>query len=472
MRSQLRTKIIATIGPSTWYDKVLIEMIQSGFAAARVNASFADFDEMERVAAQLRRLSPRVTLILDTMGHKIRVTGFDKDKKLTKGDEVVLASEKYKVRGKNVVKVTYPKLANDLTRGVKILIDDGNISLEVKDIQSPKVICTVLQGGTLKKRKTVNIPGVHLDFPNLSEKDEADIKSAIKLNYDVISASFVRNTEDVALIKKVIGDAGLKLIAKIEDYEGVKNFDEILESVDGIMIARGDLGVEIPPAEVPILQKTFIYKCRQAGKPVIVATQMLESMRENNRPTRAEVSDVSNAVMDGADALMLSAETSTGKHPIEAVKMMADIAKEAEKVLIPQILTSRTNATESTDAICRHVFQIAKELNLAGIIVPSITGKTVASLARHRLDIPIWAISNNPRLIRQLQLFRGVKGFYVQDFKHDRDAMIQQAVGIVYGNGNLNYDDNVAVVSGSTISGKHTNSILEIVDVRRIIEVM
>lgn len=470
MKSQLRTKIVATIGPSTWDDQVLTEMIQNGFAAARINASFADFAEMERVASQLRRLSPRVTLILDTMGHKIRVTGFEQDQNLTKGDEVILASDTFKVRGKNVIKVTYPTLARDLTRGVKILIDDGNITLQVKDIQNPKVICEVLQGGILKKRKTVNIPGVHLDFPSLSEKDEKDIRNAIKLNYDIISASFIRNTEDIALIRKAIGDADLKLIAKIEDYEGVKNFDEILQAVDGIMIARGDLGVEIPMAEVPILQKTFIYKCRQAGKPVIVATQMLESMRENNRPTRAEVSDVSNAVMDGADALMLSAETSTGKHPVEAVRAMSDIAKEAEKVLIPQILTTRTDASESTDAICRHVFQLAKELNLRGIIVPSISGKTVASLARHRLDIPIWAISNNPRLIRQLQLFRGVKGFYVQDFKHDRDAMIEQSVSIVYGNGNLEYDDKIAVVSGSTIKGKQTNSILEIIEVRKVIE--
>lgn len=466
-----KTKIVATIGPSTWKDEVLLEMISYGFAIARINASFADFEEIERVSTQLRKLSPRVTIMLDTMGHKVRVAGFEDDKRLKKGDKLILVSESVVARGSNVVKITYPHLERDLTRGAIVLLDDGNITLEVKDIDGKKVVTEVQNDAVLKKRKTVNIPGTHLDFPSLSDKDEGDIKFSVENNLvDLISASFVRNVEDVRLVRKAIGDHDVKLIAKIEDYEGVQNFDKILAEVDGMMVARGDLGVELPLEQVPILQKQFVYKCRMAGKPVIVATQMLESMKENPRPTRAEASDVANAVMDGADALMLSAETSTGKYPVEAVKAMSQVALEAEKYMVPHMVEGKTNASDATDEICKHVYSIVEALGLAGVIVLSKTGNTVASLSRHRINVPIWEISNNPRVIRQNQLLRGVTGYYIQDLKKNRDQVIAQAINVVYGNGHLEVKDRVLVLTGSTIAGQSTDAMIEIVEVKKVLD--
>lgn len=466
-----KTKIVATIGPATWDDDVIIDMLSKGLAVARINASFADFAEVERVSQQMRRLSPRLTVMLDLMGHKIRVTGFEDDIPLKTGDELILVSEGVISNKKNVVQVTYPTLETDVSRGAKILLDDGNIQLTVKDIKEKLVITEVLNDGVLKRRKTVNTPGTHLNFPGLLKKDEDDLRFAVENNLvDLVAASFVRNQEDVRLIREVIGDKNIRVIAKIEDYEGAKNFDEILEVVDGIMIGRGDLGVELPLERVPILQKQFIYKCRQAGKPVIVATQMLESMRENPRATRAEISDVANAVMDGTDAVMLSAESSMGKYPAKAVQTMAEVSLEAEKFMIPQVVEGSTRSDPSTDALGKHIYAISEELNLAAIIVLSVKGFTVGSIARHRLNIPIFEVSNNPTVIRQNQLYRGVTGFYIHDLKNDRDHIIQQAVDIVYGTGHLEINDKVAVLGGSTISSKGVDSMFEIVDVKSMLE--
>ncbi len=462
------TKIVATIGPATWDDKIILQMIQNGFVVARINASFADYAELERVSTQLRRLSPRVAIMLDTMGQKIRVTGFTKPFILHTGDNITLMSEQFK-NGSNVIKVTYPQLHKDVTRGTQILLDDGNLELKVKDIQGNNVLCTVLHGGELKPKKTVNIPKVHLSFPSLTEKDQKDIKYAVENGFDYISASFVRNTDDVALVRNAMGNTKTKLIAKIEDEEGVKNFDSILDSVDGIMVARGDLGIEMPQQQIPVLQKQFIYKCRAVGKPVIVATQMLESMRENKRPTRAEISDVANSVMDGADALMLSAETSTGKFPVEAVKTMAEVALEVEPHMLPQVINSRTSASEETDTICRHIYSISNELGIKGVIVFSQSGKTVLSLSRHRLSIPIWSISSDSKLIRQQQLLRGVTGYFIENIKRDRDEAITQAVDTIFGKGHLDLEDKVIVLSGSSITNKKNNSIIEIVTVMDVI---
>jgi pyruvate kinase len=470
MKKLPKTKIVATIGPATWDQETLVQIINNGVTVARVNASFADFDEQDRVIKQIRKLSPRTAVMLDLMGHKIRVTGFKKEKKLEEGSEVILVSEKKKSRKKNKIKITYPTLEKDVTRGVKILLDDGNLTLKVKDIEKNNVICKVIQGGVLKPSKTVNIPGAHLNFPALSKKDAQDVKNAIKLGYDFVAASFVRNTEDVQLVKDALGETDIKLIAKIEDYEGAENFDKILEEVDGIMVARGDLGVELPLEEVPILQKQYIRKCRMRGKSVIVATQMLESMTNSNRPTRAEVNDVANAVMDGTDAVMLSAETSTGKYPVEAVKHMAKISKEAEDVLRPQIINGRTDAYIVSDTICKHLFGISEEIDIKGAIVLSETGDTVRSLARHRLNVPIWCISDNPRLIRQQQMVRGVTGVYVENMEQDRDLITQQAVSAIYGKGHLEMDDKVAIISGSTVYRKRYNTILEIIEVKAVLD--
>lgn len=470
MKEFAKTKIVATIGPSSWDEETLKEMIFEGMDIARINASFADFAELERVSTLIKKISPRVAVMLDTKGHKIRVTGFKEEKILKNGDDVIVVPENYT---DNItlrhIPITYPTLHNEISRKTHILLDDGNIVLEVDDIRDRQILCKVIQGGILKYSKTVNIPTVHLNFPSLSEKDINDIKFAVEHNFDFISASFIRNTQDVVSIREIMGETETQLIAKIENQEGIDNFDEILKLVDGVMIARGDMGVELPLEIVPIHQKQIIYKCRNVGKPVIVATQMLESMKESSRPTRAEVSDVANAVMDGADAVMLSAETSTGKYPIEAVRTMNRIALTVENILRPQKVLGNTDASLETDEICRSVFDITQNLPLKGVIVISESGKTVRSLSRHRLNIPIWEISDNIRHIRCNNLLRGVKTYYLEKLPKDRDSAVTQAVQTVYSYGELDLSDKIAIISGSSIKNRSKNTILEIVEIGDVI---
>ncbi len=467
-----KTKIVATIGPSSWDETVLKEMISNGMDVARINASFADFDELERVSKSIKSISPRVAIMLDTKGHKIRVTGFEDERTLNTGEFVTIVSEGYlnnRTLSEKYIAITYPSLHQDITRGANILLDDGSISLEVVDIKGEEIFCKIVQGGILKTRKTVNTPNVHLQFPKLDQKDIDDIKFGVNNGFDFISASFIRNINDVANVREVMGNTETKLIAKIEDREGIDNFDQILNFVDGIMIARGDMGVEIPLEEVPIIQKQLIYKCRSVGKPVIVATQMLESMKENRRPTRAEVSDVANAIMDGCDSVMLSAETSTGKYPVEAVKVMNDIALKVEDVLKPQKVEGLTQASIETDVICKYIFDITSELNIKGIVILSQSGKTSQSLSRHRLNIPIWEVGNNIIRIRQNSLLRGIKGYYLKDLPTDRDHAVERAVECIYSYGELDLEDKIAIISGSSIKNRSNNSILEISIVKDVI---
>lgn len=467
MKEFAKTKIVATIGPSTWDKDTLKQMINNGLQVARINASFADTEEIERVSKLIREISPRISIMLDTKGFKIRVTGFENDIVLTKDQQVLITSETNDLP--DTIKITYPHIEQEVTKGTKIMLDDGSIQIEVVAVQGDVVSCRVIQEGILKPKKTVNIPSINLNFPALTEKDKADILYAVELNLDFIAISFVRNKEDILQVKELIKDSPIQIIAKIENQQGVTNFDEILEIADGIMVARGDLGVETPLERVPILQKQIIYKCRAAGKPVIVATQMLESMRENMLPTRAEVSDVANAVMDGTDAVMLSAETSTGKYPVEAVKEMGKIAKSAEDAMFPNPIIGHTDASLETDELCKQVYDLSRSLSLKGVIVISQTGKTVASLSRHRLDIPIWSVSTSLTRLRQDGLLRGVKGYHLNELSMDRDICTERAVETVYSYGELDLNDKIAIISGSSIKHRASNAILEIAVVKDVL---
>lgn len=459
MRNESKTKIIATIGPSSWDKSILQKMYENGMSVARINASFADFDELKRVAETLHEISPRIGLMLDTQGHKIRVKGVEHELEI-----------KDLVSIPNTFDITYPDLHKDISLGTRILLDDGNIQLAVKEIrENNEVICEVTQPGVLKPNKTVNIPNINLNFPALATKDRDDIANAIALGFDFISLSFVRNKEDIAIVRKLIGSNGIQLIAKIENQQSVENFDEILAAADGIMIARGDMGIEIPYEKVPILQKQMIYKCRAAGKPVIVATQMLESMRDSVIPTRAEASDVANAVMDGTDAIMLSAETSTGKYPVQAVTTMRKIANEAESVLRQSPMYEHTSAPVEVDELCRNLCDISESMKLKGIIVISNTGKTILSLVRHRPNVQIWEISNTIWKIRHSSILHGVKGIYSNILPSDRDESVERAVDLVYAQGELDLNDKIAIISGSSIRHNQTDAILEIVTVKDVI---
>jgi pyruvate kinase len=280
------TKIVATIGPSTWDDDVLSRMIDLGMTVARINASFADHEELSRVSKQIRSLSDKVAVMADTQGHKIRINKIDKPFSVSQGDTLRVGARE----NKGDIWVDYKNFLSDISVGDRVLIDDGTIRLKVKNIEREYAECVVKFGGTLNPLKTVNVPDTHLSFPPLTPKDKKDIEFAVDNKFDFIAASFIRNINDVKAIKEYTEGSKTKIIAKIENAEGIENFDSILREVDGIMVARGDLGVEMLPERVPLLQKEMVYKCRKVGKPVIVATQMLESMRQNPIPTRAEVS--------------------------------------------------------------------------------------------------------------------------------------------------------------------------------------
>ena len=465
-----KTKIVATIGPSTWDKDILNSMINAGMDIARVNASFADYDEQNRVKEVIRSLSPRISLILDTMGNKIRVSGFTKSIKVKKGETLILIPSDMEISKENEIQITYNSLYKDISRGASVLIDDGNLELTVTDIEDHKVICNVKNDFVINPQKTVNIPNQELSFPDLTEKDISDIKSAVELGYDFIALSFVQNSSVVKKTKEIIGDKKIGIISKIENQTGLDNFDEILEESDAIMIARGDLGVEIPFEKIPIIQKQLVYRCRSVGKPCIIATQMLDSMKENPNPTRAEVSDVANSIIDGADAIMLSAETSVGKYPIDSVKVMNNIALSTEDTLIPQIVYGNTDATRDTDEICKTLYTLTDSIDIKAVLVLSETGKTVRSLTRHRLGIPIFEVTNDINRIRIDNLLRGVKVYYTESLSDDRDKSIERAIEIVFSYGELDFNDKIAIISGSSIKNKENNTILEITHVKDMIK--
>jgi pyruvate kinase len=464
-----KTKIIATIGPSSWDRGILRNMIEAGMDLARVNSSFADYNELKRVKDSIRSLSPRISLILDTMGNKIRVKGFKDIKEISKGETLILIPTTQKPSSQSEIQITYNNLHNELSRGAKILLDDGKLKLIVKDIKNHSVICTAQNSHRLEPRKTVNIPNQKLNLPLLTEKDIQDIKYAKELEYDFVALSFVQNKEIVFKTREILNDSSIKIISKIENQIGLDNFDEILHASDAIMIARGDLGVEIPFEKIPVIQKQLIYRCRMAGKPVIVATQMLESMHDSPQATRAEVNDVANSIADGTDAVMLSSETATGKYPVESVKSMNSIALAMEDILTPQVVYGNSDATKDTDEICRSVFALSNSIDLKAILVISQSGKTVKSLARHRPTVPIYEISNDIHRVREDNLLRGVKCYFSNNLSDDRDLNVQNATEVVFSYGELDFNDKIAIISGSTIKNKESNTILEISTVKDII---
>jgi pyruvate kinase len=467
MKNIAKTKVIATIGPSSWDEKTLREMFKNGMQIARINASFADEEEIKRVSEIIRNISPRIALLLDTQGTKIRIVGLNSEIELK--DTITIISENIQSLGEDLIRVSYPNLHKELVIGTRILLDDGTIELKVSSIEGNKIHCTVTQPGVLKPNKTVNIPKLNLTFPTLTEKDKVDIQYAIENDFDFLCISFVRNAEDVRNVRNMLGDKNIKIISKIENQEGVDNFDKILEITDGIMIARGDLGVETPLEDVPILQKQMIYKCRAKGKPVIVATQMLESMRDNIQPTRAEVSDVANAVMDGTDALMLSAETSTGKYPVEAIETMNRIALSAERHMQMTPIYGKTSASYEVDEVAKNVCFLSNSIPLNGIAIFSDKDGTIGSISRHRPNTTLWSISTSLKRIRQDSIYRGVKTLFLQDLSDDRDESIQKAIQAIYTHGELDLTNKIAIISGSSIKHQRKDLILEIVTIKDVL---
>ncbi len=414
-----KTKIICTMGPRTMDKIILKELIAGGMNVARFNFSHGSYEEHAERIALVRQVSEQlgipVALMLDTKGPEIR-TGLLKDGKkvsLEQGKEFTLYTEE-REGDETGCSITYQQLVYDVRKGDTILIDDGLIGLEVQRVSADKIECIIKNGGELGERKGVNVPNVKIHLPGVTQKDREDILFGIEQGVDYIAASFVRNSDCIMDIREILEDnhgRDIGIIAKIENAEGVENIDEILDAADGIMVARGDLGVEIPADQVPHIQKKIIHKCNRKCKPVVTATQMLDSMIRNPRPTRAEAGDVANAIYDGSDAIMLSGETAMGKYPVEAVRMMAKIAETTEAHLDYsnlQKLNKKQRKKDISMAVGFASVSTAEILKASCLVVPTMTGYTARMISSLRPKAPIYAISPSEQAVRRMQLYWGV----------------------------------------------------------------
>ncbi|MEI6887458.1 MAG: pyruvate kinase [bacterium] len=455
-----KTKIVCTIGPSSWDEDTLKRMIDNGMNVARLNGAYIDIAEMERVAKLVRKLSNDVAILLDIKGHELRLNKFDNPKEVKVGDEIVIGS----TSDDEIYSITYPELYKDLKVGSTLLVDKGKTTLTVKEIKDCKIYCEVLAGKVIAPGKGINTPGSSLQNSPVTERDIEQIKFAIKDNWDFVAASFIRSKEDVAEVKSYMGSAPMKLIAKIEDGFGIENIDSIIESCDGIMIARGDLAVEVPYEKIPIYQKLLITKARNAGKIAITATEFLASMVKNPAPTRAEIVDIANAVLDGTDALMLSEETASGEYPYQCVEVMDKISREMERTILPFKNTSVSVAGIERDAITRAAFEICETIHIDKIVINTRTGMSAQSLSRHKLKQPIIALCSNEDFRRQMIICSNIYSYYYEKVFSQRDTAVEDIVKHIIEKKIVETTDRILLLGKTaSINGK-SNYIFEIID--------
>lgn len=466
-----KTKIICTLGPAVDDDELLKGLIQKGMDVARMNFSHGSHEEhqgrLDRVRKVIKELNQNVAILLDTKGPEIRTGKFEtKEVVLEEGQTFVLVNDEI-IGDKTRCTVSYKNLYQDVKKGTSILMNDGLIELRVEQIKGKDIYCTVMNGGVLGNNKNMNVPNAEIMLPALTERDISDLQFAAKNNYDFIAASFIRKASDVLEIKKVLekaGDSDIKVIAKIENRQGIDNIDEIIKVADGIMVARGDLGNEIPVEEVPVVQKMIINKCNLAGKPAITATQMLDSMIRNPRPTRAEASDVANAIFDGTSAIMLSGETANGKYPIEAVETMAKIAAKAESSIEywKRYQTNNFQLQPSiTNAISHATCTTAMDLHASAIVTVTESGHTARMISRFRPACPIIATTSNPKVQRQMALIWGVQAYLVEAAK-DSDELFDVSIKTAEESGIAKTGDLFVVTGGSPVGVSGTTNLLKV----------
>lgn len=408
-----RTKIVCTIGPSSWDPEVMRKMIEAGMDCARVNGAFADTDELDKVKKLVKDISEDVSLMVDVKGPEIRLNKFATPIQLTVGAEIEVGNDS----SSEVFPANYKDVYKYIAPGQKVVIGDGDVEFVVTRIVNDKMYLQVVYGEVLKPGKAMNLPGCAITSEILTEKDKENLKHAIETGWDFVSASFIQNADSARYIKKFMGDTKMQLIAKIEDEEGVKNIDEILEVVDGVMIARGGLDVELGYEKVPLVERLLIKKCREAGKPVITATQMLESMTYSPRPTRAEVNDVATAIILGTDAVMLSGESSAGKYPVEAVRTMSKIADEINKTISPRKIDTKENSVSITsDALTRSAASLCIKLEkeIKKVIIISKTGFIARQFLRHIIKQNVYVYTSDETYRRQILLTNNVINAYIQ----------------------------------------------------------
>lgn len=470
MEDMKKTKIVCTIGPASEDLDTIKSMIKEGMNVARLNFSHGDHAEhkkrIDTIKQARQEMNVPIAIMLDTKGPEIR-TGLLKDGEkveLVAGQEFVLTTDQI-VGDNTIVSVSHEHLPKDVSVGDIILIDDGLIGLGVDSIDGNEIHCVVTNGGVLGERKSINVPNVSISLPGLTEKDEADLKFGIREGVDFIAASFIRKPQDVIAIRHVLNNNGggdIQIISKIESQEGVDNIDKIIKVSDGIMVARGDLGVEIPAEQVPLVQKEIIYKCNHVGKPVITATQMLDSMIRNPRPTRAEVADVANAVFDGTDAVMLSGESAAGEYPALTVQTMANIVTVAERSEEFK-LRRRLDEHEKTitNAVCEAAVSISHNLKCNAVVAATSSGQTARALAKFRPDAYVLATSYKMRTIRQLCLSWGVYGLYVVKMT-DTDLLVSESVKTAVTAGWLHPGEQIVVCAGIPVGGVADTNMLRV----------
>lgn len=467
-----KTKIIGTLGPASINEATIEEMIHSGMNVVRLNFSHGDHEyhqkSIDMVKSVREKLKAPIAILMDTKGPEIRLGNFKNSKVVLKDDDKFVLTSKEVEGDENIVSITYKDLPKQLKTGDNVLIDDGRVHLVVDEIIGDEIRCIVLVGGEISNHKGVNIPHVHLDMEYLSKQDEKDIIFGIENDVDFIAASFVRCKEDIISLRKFVdyhGGHKIKLISKIENIEGVENFNEILRYSDGIMVARGDMGVEIEYERLPGIQKKFIKKCYQSGKMVITATQMLESMITNATPTRAEITDVANAVFDGTSAIMLSGETAVGAHPAHVVSVMAKIAEQAEADSFEMDNYSGIkydiDNNDITNAICDAACTTARDVNANAIIAVTKSGHTARRVSKFRPYETIIAATPNIKTYHQLSLSWGVYPVLALN-QHDSDGLFQHAIDCARQGDLVSPGDTVVITAGVPLNVEGTTNLLKV----------
>lgn len=471
-----RTKIVCTLGPASAAEETIEKMLLAGMNVARLNFSHGTYEDHAETIRRFRAVRDKLKLpaavLLDTKGPEIRIgTVTNGPVELEKGAAFTLTTRA--VEGTNhIVSVSYADLPRQLNKGNRVLIDDGKIVLSVNECTETDILCTVVSGGFINSRKGVNVPYIHLDMPYMSEKDEADLKFGIEQDVDFVAASFVRCREDVITLRKFLdyhGGHSIKIIAKIENSEGVDNFDSILAAADGIMVARGDMGVEIAFERLPGIQKKFIRKCYKAGKMVITATQMLESMVHNPTPTRAEITDVANAVFDGTSAVMLSGETAMGEFPARVVEVMSSIVEQAERdafeMDVYHGIGYENDGNDTTNAVCDAACTMARDIQAAAIIAVTKSGHTARRASKFRPSQAIVAATPEPKTFHQLSLSWGVAPVLAL-YQDDSDKLFRHAIDCAVQIDLVAAGDRVVITSGVPLDVSGTTNLLKVETVK------
>ena len=465
-----KTKIICTLGPSTDKDGVLRELIANGMNVARFNFSHGSHEEhkgrLDLLKSLREELGKPVAALLDTKGPEIRLKDFKNGTEMLEAGQTFTLTPRDVEGTKEICSITYKDLPQDVAPGGTIMLDDGLIKLQIQTVNDTDIVCTVLNNGKIKNKKGVNVPGVHLSMPYMSQRDKDDIIFGIEQGFDFIAASFVRTAQDVYEIRNLLNeyDSNIRIIAKIENREGVNNIDSILAAADAVMVARGDLGVEIDFTELPGIQKTIIDRSFSFGKPIVTATQMLDSMMVNPRPTRAEISDVANAIYDGTSAIMLSGETAAGAYPVEALKTMSAIAERTEQeghYLRGRLMEPNTGKISVSDATAHAACLTAKDVNAAAIVTVSESGTTARLLSKYRPQQPIIACVMKEQVQRQLSLSWGITSL-MMPLAHSTDELIEMSTALAKENGFLHNGELAVVTAGVPVGISGTTNMIKI----------